>query len=294
VADAYYKNTYDLLLEKPAALGSGVDKQMVNIGNVTNKGVELAVNAVLVRHKKLTWNISVNAARNINTITDLGGDDNLLSGQYGERILKVGESLGSFYGYRFEGVVQLNEAVLPVKPGDIKLADTDKSGRVTISDRVVLGSIHPDFTYGLSSSLTYGAFDLFVSFQGSQGNKVVNSLRRNLERAGSSYNMSAALLDAWTLDNPSNTVPAITAGYEQQIDSRHVEDASYLRLKNLTLGYTLRLAAISTDIRLFASAQNLLTLTSYKGYDPEVQDGIDTGAYPTARTFIVGLGLTLH
>jgi TonB-linked SusC/RagA family outer membrane protein len=298
VADVYYKNTHDLLLEKPAPLGSGVEKQMVNIGNVTNKGVELAVNAVLMRHEKLNWTVSATIARNVNTITDLGGDDNLLSGQYGEQILKVGESLGSFYGYRFEGIVQLNEDMskLPAsaKPGDIKLADTDKNGSVTISDQVVLGSIHPDFTYGLSSSLTYGNFDLFVSFQGSQGNKVVNSLRRNLERAGSSYNMSAALQKAWTPENPSNEVPAISAGYKQQIDSRHVEDASYLRFKNITLGYTLRLKALSTDIRLFASAQNLLTLTSYKGYDPEVEDGIDTGAYPTARTYIVGLGLTIH
>jgi TonB-linked SusC/RagA family outer membrane protein len=285
VADVYYKNTHDLLLEKPAALGSGVEKQMVNIGNVTNKGVELAVNVVLISNKKLKWHVTANVARNINTITDLGSDDNLLSGQYSERILKVGESLGSFYGYRFEGIDQ---------SGDIKLADTDKDGKVNISDQVVLGSIHPDFTYGLSSWLTYGNFDLFVSFQGSQGNKVVNSLRRNLERTGSSYNMSAALLNAWTPENPSNEVPRIDAGYGQQIDSRHVEDASYLRFKNITLGYTLRLKALPADIRLFASAQNLLTLTPYKGYDPEVKDGIDIGAYPTARTFIVGLGLTIH
>jgi TonB-linked SusC/RagA family outer membrane protein len=293
VADVYYKKTHDLLLEKPAPLGSGVEKQMVNIGNVTNKGVELAVNAVLISNKKLNWHVSANIARNINTVTDLGGDDNLLSGQYGERILKVGEPLGSFYGYKFDGVVQLNENTSK-KPGDIKLADTDENGSVDINDRIVLGSIHPDFTYGLSSSLTYGNFDLFVSLQGSQGNKVVNSLRRHLERAGSSYNMSAALLNAWTPENPSNEVPAIKAGYEQQIDSRHVEDASYLRLKNITLGYTLRWKALSTDIRLFVSAQNLLTLTSYKGYDPEVKDGIDIGAYPTARTFIAGLSLTIH
>ncbi|MDR1628981.1 MAG: TonB-dependent receptor [Oscillospiraceae bacterium] len=301
--DVYNKNTFDLLFEKPTPLGSPVDKQIVNIGNVNNKGVELAASVVLMRHKKLNWHVSANIARNINTITDLGDDNNLLSGQYSEQILRVGESLGSFYGLIFDGVVQLGEDVskLPKvggatpQPGDIKFVDAHEDGSIDLNDRVVLGSIHPDFTYGLSSWLAYGDFDLFVSFQGSQGNKMVNSLRRYLERAGSSYNVSAALLDAWTPENPSNEVPQVTQGYQlKYINSRHVEDASYLRLKNITLGYTLRLKTLSTDIRIFASAQNLFTLTKYKGYDPEVAGGIDIGAYPTARTYSAGLALTIH
>ncbi|MDR1335702.1 MAG: TonB-dependent receptor [Tannerella sp.] len=300
VADVYYKDTRDLLLEKPAPLGSGVEKQMINIGNVTNKGIEFSVNAVLISNSKLNWNVSANIARNINTVTALGGDNNLLSGQYGEQILKTGEAFGSFYGLVFDGIVQANEDVslLPAvrgvapKPGDVKFVDVDKSGNIDPNDRIILGSIQPDFTGGLSSAVDYGQFDLFVLFQGSQGNRAVNSLRRYLERPGSSYNMSARLLDAWTPENPSSEVPQISAGLPmKEIDSRYVEDASYFRLKNITLGYRLRLAG--HQVRIFAMAQNLFTLTKYRGYDPEVASGVDVGAYPTAQTFSLGINLSI-
>ncbi|MDR3236561.1 MAG: TonB-dependent receptor [Prevotellaceae bacterium] len=301
VADIYYKETRDLLLEKPAPLGSGVDKQMVNIGNVTNKGIEFGANVVLVNKKNLHWNVAANVARNINTVTSLGADKQILSGQYNEQILTVDEAFGSFYGFVFDGVVQADEDVsqLPKlngatpKPGDVKYVDVQKDGNIDINDRTILGSIQPDFTYGLSSTLNYQRFDLFVSFQGSQGNKVVNSLRRKLERATSSYNMPATLLDSWTLDNPSNEVPKLTAGFSlTSIDSRYVEDASYFRLKNITLGYTFKAKGATFSARVFVSAQNLFTITKYKGYDPEVANGVDIGAYPTARTFSAGVNLT--
>jgi TonB-linked SusC/RagA family outer membrane protein len=299
--DAYYKNTSDLLLEKPAPLGSGVDKQMVNIGNVSNKGLELGINGILISHKNLNWNVSANIARNINRVTHLGEDNNILSGQYNERILRTGEAFGSFYGLRFAGIVQVGEDVskLPTvngatpKPGDAKFVDVVKDGDINLNDRIVLGNVHPNFTYGLSSSLTYRDFDLFLSFHGSQGNEVINSLRRNLERGTSSYNVSAALLNAWTQANPSNEIQHVSDGYQFKfIDSRHVEDGSYFRFKNITLGYKLRIT--NYELRIFASAQNLFTITKYKGYDPEVADGIDVGAYPTARTFSTGISMTFH
>lgn len=302
--DLYHKNTYNLLLEKPAPLGSGVDKQMVNIGNVQNKGVEFGVNAILIDKGKLRWDISANIARNINAVTALGDDDRILSGQYSEQILKVGESFGSFYGFIFDGIVQSGEDIsqLPLvngstpQPGDVKFVDIQKDGSIDLNDRVILGSIHPDFIYGLSSSLIYRNFDFFASFQGSQGNEVVNSLRRNLERATSSYNLSAALLDAWTPDNPSNEIPRISAGYQMKfIDNRHVEDASYFRMKNLTIGYNIpKVKNLRAGVRIFLSAENLFTITAYKGYDPEVANGIDVGAYPSARTFSVGFGLNIY
>lgn len=302
--DLYHKNTYNLLLEKPAPLGSGVDKQMVNIGNVQNKGIEFGVNAMLVDKGKLRWDLSANIARNINKVTDLGEDDHILSGYYSEQILKVGESFGSFYGFVFDGIVQSGEDIsqLPTvngsipQPGDAKFVDIQKNGNIDLNDRTILGSIHPDFTYGLSSSLVYRNFDFFASFQGSQGNEVVNSLRRNLERATSSYNLSTALLDAWTPDNPSNEIPRISAGYQMKfIDSRHVEDGSYFRMKNFTIGYNIpKIKNFNADIRIFLTGENLFTLTAYKGYDPEVANGIDVGAYPSARTFSIGFGLNLY
>lgn len=297
--DAYYKNTRDLLLEQPAPLGSGVDRQMVNVGNVTNKGVELGVNTILISGKKINLTLGANIAANINTITDLGGDNNILSGYYSEQILKTGEAFGSFYGLIFDGVVQADEdiATLPKvggstpQAGDAKFVDRNKDGNIDLNDRTILGSIQPAFTYGLSSSLACGRWDAFASFQGSQGNEVVNSLRRNLERPSSSYNLSAALLDAWTPTNPSNSVPRVSQGYQlKYIDSRHVEDASYFRLKNITAGYTFQINSLRS-IRIFVYAQNLFTLAKYKGYDPEVASGLDTGAYPTARTFSIGINL---
>ncbi|SHE43388.1 SusC/RagA family TonB-linked outer membrane protein [Dysgonomonas macrotermitis] len=308
-ADVYYKETRDLLLKVPAPLGSGTsEKQIVNLGNVTNKGFEFAVNARLVERKAFSWSASANIARNINRITDLGDYNGLTIGTDQEQILQVGEAVGSFYGYRFLGVVQTGEDVssLPQiggntpKPGDAKYADVSGAngvpdGKVTPEyDRVVLGSVQPDFTYGFSSNIIYNKFDLYILFQGSQGNQVYNLLRRYLERPNDSYNMSAALLNSWTETNPSNSIPHLNSTRTTELDSRYVENASFLKLRNITLGYTLpvKINTSSVKIRFFASARNLFTITKYKGYDPEVASGIDLGVYPSSRSFMAGASIT--
>lgn len=306
VADVYYKKTSDLLLNVPVDASQGVIEQLENIGNVTNKGIEFAVNATIIDNKNITWTVVANIARNINEITDMGNSKKLLQGNNSEKILQVGESLGSFYGLIFDGIVQTGEDVSKLatttggipKPGDLKFADVSGSdgkpdGKIDENDRVVLGSIQPDFTYGFSTTVTYQKFDLFVLLQGSQGNKLYNSLRRTLEHPTDSYNMSTALLDSWTTTNPSNTIPYITGTRPYSyIDSRYVEDASFLKLRNLTVGYNIQLKKYPVKLRVFASAQNLFTITGYKGYDPEVSSGLDIGAYPTARTFSAGVGLS--
>ncbi|MDR1682562.1 MAG: TonB-dependent receptor [Candidatus Symbiothrix sp.] len=303
-ADAYYKKTKDLLSLVPALFGSGATQpQLKNVGSVTNKGVELAVNAKLIERKKLSWSFSANFARNINTITSLGAN-NRLTGNEGEMILRAGESVGSFYGYVFDGIVQNDEDIsaLPtvegrvLKPGEVKFRNFDNdASNINKDDRVVLGSIQPDFTYGFTSSLKWKNFDFYLLFSGSQGSKVYNLLRRYLERSSDAYNMSAALLDSWTPSNPSNTVPHINSTKITRIDSRYVEDASYLKLRNITLAYTLSLKAKAIDVsaRLFVSARNLCTITPYRGYDPEVASGIDLGVYPSARSFMAGISITL-
>ncbi|MBW7892960.1 MAG: TonB-dependent receptor, partial [Chitinophagaceae bacterium] len=132
-----------------------------------------------------------------------------------------------------------------------------------------------------------------------QGNSVYNQLRRYLERPTDAYNASAALLDSWTETNPSNSVPRITSSpFSSELDSRYIEDASFLRLRTITLGYTLNNALpagrnLPLNIRLFATAQNLITLTGYKGYDPEVAQGIDLGTFPMPRTFLFGVNISL-
>ena len=297
-ADAYYKKTSDLLLLIPPKLGEE-NKQLVNVGNVVNKGIELAVNTVIYDSKKIQWTVAANIAKNRNEITQLNNDGDIINGV---NILRVGESLGSFYGLAFDGVVQKNEDVskLPTTPayttpqsGDPKFKDVNHDGHIDANDRVVLGSVQPDYTYGFSSTFKYHGFDLFVLLQGSHGNKVYNQLRRYLESPNDAYNVSAVLLNAWTETNPSNTVPRITnVPISSELDSRYVEDASYLRLKTLTLGYTQnKIFSLPLKTRFFVTAQNLFTITGYKGYDPEIAKGIDLGSYPMARTILVGASI---
>lgn len=307
--DIYYKKTRDLLLKVPAPLGSGTsEKQIVNLGNVENKGFELALNTILVNNKQLSWSAAANIARNVNRITDLGDYNELTIGTEQEQILRVGESVGSFYGYQFQGIVQTGEDVsaLPQiggrtpQPGDAKYADISSSvgssdGKVTPEyDRVILGSIQPDFTYGFSTNMTYKSFDLYILFQGSQGNQVYNLLRRYLERPNDSYNMSSALLNSWTESNPSNTIPHLNSTRTTELDSRYVEDASFLKLRNITIGYTVpfKINSFFVKTRFFASARNLFTITKYKGYDPEVANGVDLGIYPSSKTFLAGVSIT--
>ncbi len=303
VADAYYKKTSDLLLEVPIGFQQGVSTQLRNVGNVVNKGVELSVDALLAAKHNLTWRVSANIAHNRNRITGMGTANNIIMGSANETILRKDEALGSFYGLQFDGIVQQGEDVsqLPtlngktLEPGDVKYVDQDGNGRIDGNDRVVLGSIQPDFTYGFSSQLKWKHLDASVAFAGSYGNQVYNALGRRLEQTGDSYNLLRTVLDSWTEDNPSNRYPlASKERATSYIDSRYVENASYLKLRNLTVGYTLPLKeSFPLKVRVFATASNLFTITPYTGYDPEVASGTDTGAYPSARSFVFGVDLTL-
>lgn len=306
VADVYYKKTSDLLLNVPVNSSQGVNEQLVNVGNVTNKGVELAINATILQSSNLSWMVTANIAQNINLITDMGGVRELRQGRSSEQILKVNNPLGSYYGLIFEGIVQTGENVssLPTvagdapRPGDIKFKDRSgpsgqPDGKIDEYDRTIIGSVQPDFTYGFTTTLVYKNFDLFALFQGSHGAKLYNGLRRTLEQPNDSYNASTAVLDSWTPSNPSNTLPRITGTRPfSYIDSRYIENGSYLKLKNITVGYNLKWRDDRLKLRVFASGQNLLRITKYKGYDPEVASGLDIGSYPTAKTFLAGVALS--
>jgi TonB-linked SusC/RagA family outer membrane protein len=314
VADAYYKKTYDLLYNAPLDSSEGFPFQMTNIGHVTNKGVELALDVTLADSKNLKWTASANIARNINEVADLSGVDRILLGNglgmlsSNEMILQKGKALNSFYGLLFDGIVQTGDDVsqLPKlswndrtpQPGDPKFVDVVPDGKIDEKDRVVIGSIHPDFSYGFLTSVIYKRIDLFIAFQGNKGGKVYNKLRRDLETPNGGYNFSSALLNSWTETNPSNTIPRASQDirFSSYLDDRFVEDASYLRLKNIVLGYTIPVkisqAVPTLNIRCFASVQNLFTITAYKGYDPELNNGYDFGAYPRTRSFSIGAGIS--
>ncbi len=303
VLDAYYKKTSDLLLVVPVGFASGVTTQLQNIGNVVNKGVELSATVNLIRRRKLNWSLSANVAYNHNEITDMGATNDVLQGSDSQQILRKGEALGSFYGLRFLGIVQQGEDVsllptvngLTPRAGDLKYDDLDGNGRIDGNDRQILGSIQPRIIYGFSTQLTWRNLDFSAQFSGSHGNKVYNALGRRLELTGDSYNVLSTVLHSWTAENGGNSLPlASNARPFGYIDSRYVQSASYLKLRNLTIGYRLPLAkSFPIGVRIYATAANLFTITPYKGYDPEVASGTDNGTYPSSRSFVFGVGLTL-
>ena len=307
IFDAYYKKTSDLLLVVPMGFASGVTSQLQNVGNVVNKGVELSVSTNLLSFRGRSGGgltISSNAAYNKNEITDMGTTNDVIQGSDKQQILRKGESLGSFYGLQFVGIVQQGEDVskLPTvngqipQPGDLKFADTNNDNKIDGNDRVILGSTQPDLVYGFSTQLRWHDFDLSASFAGSYGNKLYNALQRRLELTGDSYNVLTTVKDSWTPQNPSNALPlASNARPFGYIDSRYVQSASYLKLRNLTIGYNIKFKQLARieRIRLYATASNLFTITPYKGYDPEVSSGTDSGTYPSSRTFTFGINVTL-
>ena len=296
----YQKKTLDLLLNVPVDVAKyGVSSQLQNVGNVENKGFEISVDFTPVRNKHLLWNIQANLGYNKNEVTSLGDYDELNVNSY--TILRKGEAVGSFYGLVFDGVVQADEDIskLPTqngsrpKVGQEKFRDINGDGKVNEFDRVILGHSHPDINYGLSSSLKFGRLDAFIQFQGTANGQIYNSLRRTLESPTDCYNVSSVILDSWTADHPSNAIPAVTdVRPYSYIDSRFVEDANYFKLKTLTVGYSIPVRFMKAGLHLTATATNLFTITNYKGYEPEIQSGVDMGDYPASRSFTLGVELT--
>lgn len=315
--DGYYKKTSDLLLNVPVEQVTGFDTVLRNVGSVTNQGIELEVGGVLIDKKDLKWNLNGNIAHNRNEVTSLGNAEYFIPshGYTNPLIVKVGEPLGSFYGYKFKGIIQSDEdlsklpsqTISTVEPGNPKFEDVNNDGVVNELDRVVLGNIQPDFTYGFNTKLTYKNLDLFISASGSYGNKIFNELACRLDRGnGYYYNPLAEVADRWTPTNPSNTIQKASNATSIYTDDRFVEDASYLKIRNIQLGYTLPLKKITNggSLRVYVSLQNFFTFTNYSGYDPEANrsgsdetsalyQGIDNGTYPSSKTVLLGFNVTL-
>ncbi len=304
VGDVYYKKTNDLLLRVPSDLmTTGVSSQVRNVGNVANKGFELAVTFNPIHKRKQSLSLTANVAYNKNEITSLGKGNKQIFPTESYYSLNVGEAAGSYYGFVFDGVVQQGEDVSKLattagyapKAGQAKYRDANGDKKIDTKDRTILGHFQPDYTFGLNASYSYRNFDAFVLFQGQTGGSVYNQLKRRLDLAGDAYNVSTRLLDSWTPANASNEI--VSVGNVQSmmatVDSRYIESTDYIRLKTLSLGYTFNVRPIKAKLRVSATASNLFTLTGYSGFDPEVAGGIDTGAYPSARTFTFGINITL-
>jgi len=318
--DAYYKRTNDLLLSIPIPLSTGFSTSLQNIGSVENKGLELGINTDNLRGSKLSWKSSLVYSLNRNKVLSLGPitsffptiSNSTLNVLQPVNVL-VGQPLGTFWGYKTAGIFQsaaeiASSATLDskanTKPGDQKYADTNGDGSISSADKVNLGNSQPKFSGSFTNTFGYKNFDLVIFLQGSYGNKIYNALKQQLDITNLSQNSTTTVLDRWTTTNPSNTTPRVANSPVAQMSDRYIENGSYLRLKTLSLGYTFPESIISKikakQLRLYISAQNLLTWTKYTGYDPEVSSfeqnnilqGIDYGAYPNYKTFLAGLNIT--
>jgi len=310
VFDAYYKKTTNLLLNVPVPYTTGQTTALQNYGSVGNKGLELGINVENLKGA-FNWNTNFVFSINRNKVLTLGdGASYIISGA---NIAQVGKPLGAFYGYRTNGIFQTGDdiATLPTinpattKPGDRRYADINGDGKITqTDDRTIIGNAQPKFQGGITNTLSFLNFDLSFFFQGTYGNKLFNQNKQQLELLTGQQNASTAAYERWTPTNPSNTVQRAFEDPAAVNTSRYVEDASFLRLKNLTLGYNLpkRISSKihSSQIKIYVSAQNLVTWTKYTGFDPEVSrneqstlnQGIDYSVYPSSKSFLGGLSIS--
>ncbi|MEV4885318.1 TonB-dependent receptor [Chitinophaga ginsengisegetis] len=315
--DAYRKLTNRLIFKLDLPYTSGFNRTNgANIGQMVNKGLEIGINTDNIRGK-FTWSTNFNLYFNRNKITSLpetvAGDPSSsdftesLPGSFGTSlptsIFRVGQPVGSFFGYRSKGV--------DAKTGNMIYDDINADGRITAADRVILGNALPDYTGGITNTFGYRRVDLSFFLYWSYGNKVYNQTRNMLERMSGYNNGDVRTLNRWTPENTITDVPravfndpatpnSLTNG---EVSQRFVEDGSFIRMKNVTLGYTFRPELLKkvriSSARIYASAQNLFLITSYSGLDPESQNqsvknsqlGIDWAVQPQPRTFLLGLNV---
>ncbi len=305
--DYYIKETSDILLQVPIPDYVGADAPFVNAATVRNSGIELLL-SWRDRLGDFGYSLSVNGATVDNEVLSLGqGQEDIIGGDVGSGRLStlsvVGEPIGSFYGYVVEGVFQ-NEGELEQFPtrsgqqaGDLRFRDVNGDGEITDDDRTFIGSPIPDLTFGATAGAEAFGFDLALDFYGQVGAEIYNQKRTS---RFNTYNFETSFLDSWTGPGTSTTEPRLTnGGGNYEVSTRFIESGDFLRLRNLTIGYTLPSTIGSrlrfSKLRVYASGTNLVLWDSYSGYTPEVSatspidNGIDRGVYPVPRTLNVGL-----
>ncbi len=298
--DVYRNHTRDLLFNRPITYTSGYGSITSNIGELENRGLEFSLTTVNIENPLFRWTSSFNIIFNRNEILSLYNDQPLDNIGRGSNSVRVGEPLGIFYGYKSLGV--------DPSTGDIVFADINGDGQITAEDRTKIGDPNPDFTGGLSNRLSYRNFELSVFLQFSYGNDIFNGTRIYIESMKGSDNQTTAVLNRWRQPGDITDIPRATEtdpNNNNRISSRFIEDGSYLRVKNLSLGYTLgpelatRLGVENAQI--YITGENLLTFTNYSGMDPEVNYagpsdlvlGTDFFTHPQVRTVSLGINLNL-
>lgn len=329
-ADWYLKNTRDLLLQATIPSSSGYTSAMMNIGSMRNQGGEFTLDAKLIQRKNFSWNVNFNIALNRNKVTALTNDqysllssvswDQKFNGQY-PYITQVGKPSGMMYGFIYEGTYKYDDfnsgttlkdgvpylssvGKNAVRPGDPKYRDINGDGVIDDNDRTIIGCGQPLSTGGFGTSFNLYGFDLNVFFSWSYGNDILNANRLYFENGNvSNTNQWATYKNRWTEKNPDSDIPRIQANGVYLYSSRVVEDGSFLRLRNVSLGYTIPRKVLRKmhfdSMRVYISADNVYTLTNYSGPDPEVSTrnsvltpGFDWSAYPRAFGLTGGVAIT--
>lgn len=321
--DIYRKTTSDLLLnvQVPAVVGFGTLNPLQNIGKVENKGIEVSLSTRNLVGS-FTWNTDLNFSANKNKVLKLGITGDPIFGASANdtrHVTRIGDAIGSYYGYVVEGIYQSQAEIdsapkdkiaIKASPGDFRFKDVNGDGVIDANDRTVIGNYQPDFTYGITNKFGYRGLELSFLIQGVQGSEILNLTRRHLANGEALTNSYAFEKDRWiSPSQPGNgKIPrADKQGTVHNNNNRpstfQIEDGSYLRLRNVTFAYTFAPNTLGKKfpaLRIYLSGTNLLTLTKYEGYNPEVNNqstnnntpGEDYGAYPLIRNYTFGLNLT--
>jgi TonB-dependent starch-binding outer membrane protein SusC len=318
--DYYIKTTKDQILPTllSATIGSVSNVQVTNAGNVRNRGWEFTANYTS-KLGEINYNAGFNIAFNNNEVISTGASPGLEGARFSTygtiSRYDVGFPIGYFIGYRTNGIFQnqgeINSYVNGegdllqpnAVPGDVRFIDINKDGVIDANDRTMIGNPTPKITLGFNLSAQYKGFDISVFIQGAYGQDIFNGLKRH---DLSESNMPAFYLNRWTGEGTSNTLPRFSwddpNGNYTRISDLYIEDGSFTRIKNIQIGYTLPVQKLEflpvTRARVYASADNLMTFTKYRGYDPEIgarsslDIGVDRGVYPQPRTYRVGFSVT--
>lgn len=313
----YFKSTTsDLLLAVQVPSALGFTNALTNIGEVVNKGFEISITSRNLTGA-LKWTTDFNFSTVDNEVTKLGpsGDPLLSTGGAGNRhITKIGEPIGSYFGYKTDGIYQnqaeidnsgIVDQIATPRPGDFKWVDVNNDGFINSADRTTIGNYLPDFTYGLNNRFEYDNFEFSFLLQGVEGNEVLNLTRRHMGNGEANYNSYSEWNNRWRSESqPGNgLIPRANRGggnSNNRPSDYQVEDASYLRLRNVTLAYNFPESALGdkiNNLRVYLSGTNLFTKTDYLGFNPEVNNqddntnvqGEDYGAYPLSSVITFGL-----
>lgn len=318
--DVYKGTTKDMLLQMPVMQTSGFSSVLQNIGKLENKGLEITL-STNNRIGKVKWTNNFNFSMNRNKVLSLGDATETITqaNKVIDFITKVGEPIGNYYTYVVDGIYQnqaeidadvANGLIVPnAKPGDFRFKKFGENETIDGDDKQITGNYMPDFTYGYSTKVTWNHFDFALSLQGVYGNEIANINRRYLANMEGNANQIKQALDRWQSESipgsgdvyrPNRT----STGMNSAISTWHIEDGSYMRIREITLGYTLPKKVVKswgmTNLRFYLSAFNPFTFTKYSGYNPEVSlnsettlQGVDYGTYPLAKNIIFGVNLSL-